>query len=987
MRTHALRRALSPALLAAAFALVWLWPATAQAGTYDVSSCTSSSSVNGWSVYGSASFQEGIACPSNGDLVHRGFAVANAPNIGTIGSSGGGLRFKAPAGTSLVGIGAGLRVQRMDSSYWLGLIGASGQLLFGYWANDGSAVPASSYTPNAWFSLNHESDVHLEVGCSGLCDTSVTGSPGYRAWAQAFDPMTIRIEDTGAPTVSVTGGSLLGGSYATGTQAITYDASDASGIRVTRLYVDGTKVREDVRSCNFEQPVPCSNLTGGSYSVDTTALSDGAHNVKVETVDAAGNASAQSRTVTVDNHAPSAPAVSVTGGEGWRSSNGFSVSWAIPTGQVAPVVKARYQICRTDQPSDCQPAGVQNGSDITSLSGLTVPGEGDHTLTIWLEDAAGNASVTNASAPVHLRYDASAPARVSDLSVAGGAAWRPTNSFDLSWANPPGQVAPITSVRYRLCVDSGGDCSTGEQAGSAGISSLSGVRVPGPGAYTLTLWVGDDAGNSDPAAASAAVPLRFDDTDPGEATPETSNGWLNARDVVDGYDETIRDALSPPSGIAGFAVTTDGSEPGDVPNTGTDGVIHLTDLPDGAVTVKARAISNSGVASSHVGSGVLSVDTTAPDVNALGTPDGDAWQAGPVTVEVRGSDALSGMDQGHVSYSVDGGPVQTVAGGSARVTVADDGEHTVSYSGSDAAGNRADERSVTFRVDSGKPGAAQPGSSEGWVTSSGSYLEHVALGDDEALPLSGLAGFSVTTDGSTPDESADIGADGVLAINDLADGVTVVKARAVSGSGVASDAVGTGTIKVDRTAPGLVLERPDVGSPLTLVARASDSTSGVGTASLAYRSDDSQEWRRIPGELHDNVVRAKVDQVPAGTYAVRAVATDVAGNETVVTRFVDGGEATVTVESPVETVAGPTAPAPPSAPSAQAPPAKPVTRAAPVRCTATSKRSKHHKRSHRRKHPKAHHTACARPHHKGGEKHRRRHLGAKTHKPARRTAG
>src|SRR6185312_9063357 len=93
MRTHALRRALSPALLAAAFALVWLWPATAQAGTYDVSSCTSSSSVNGWSVYGSASFQEGIACPSNGDLVHRGLAVANAPNIGTIGSSGGGLRF------------------------------------------------------------------------------------------------------------------------------------------------------------------------------------------------------------------------------------------------------------------------------------------------------------------------------------------------------------------------------------------------------------------------------------------------------------------------------------------------------------------------------------------------------------------------------------------------------------------------------------------------------------------------------------------------------------------------------------------------------------------------------------------------------------------------------------------------------------------------------------------------------------------------------
>jgi uncharacterized protein (DUF2141 family) len=983
MRTLALRRA----LLAAAFALVWLWPATAQAGTYDITSCNGDGTAAGWTSYGGSSYARGITCPSNGDLNSRGLGAADMPNVGVLGYSNGGLMFQAPAGTSLAGVGGALRMQRWDASYWLGLITGSGQNLYGWWANDGTPAQVAAYSAHAWFPLNHESNVHLEVGCSSSCDTTPVGSSSYRAWAQMFDPITIRIEDDVAPVETLNGGGLLSNPYGTGVQTVTFGATDASGIRVTRLYVDGTKVRDDPRSCNFEQPVPCSNLSGGSYAVDTTTLADGAHTVKVETVDAAGNASSQSRTVTVDNHAPAAPILSVSGGDGWRSSNAFSVSWANPAGQAAPVAKAHYQLCREDEPSDCQAAGVQSGTDISSLSGLVVRDEGDYTLTVWLEDAAGNATATNASAPVHLRYDASAPAGVSDLRVAGGEGWRSTNSFDVSWTNPAGQVAPITSVGYRLCGNSGGGCTTGERTGSAGISSLNGVRVPDPGVYTLTLWVGDEAGNSDPARASAAVDLRFDDTDPGEANPEASGGWLNAADVADGYDETIRNAGSPPSGIAGYAVTTDGSDPGDVPNTGPDGLLHIADVREGAVTVKARTISNSGVASSHVGSAVLSVDTTAPDVEALGAPDPDAWWPHSVSLDLRASDALSGMDGGRVEYRVDDGDRVVVAGGTAAITVAAEGSHTVRYSAIDAAGNRADERVVSFRIDGGKPGAAEVGSSDSWVTSPGPYIEHLALADGEALPLSGLAGFSVTTDGSTPDDSAEIGADGLLALDDLPDGVTIVKARAVSGAGLASDAIGTGTIKVDRTAPELVLERPGSGSTLTLVAKASDTTSGVASASLEYRSGDSQEWQRMPGELRDDVLRGKLDQAPAGTYAVRAVATDVAGNRTVVTRFADGGLAAVTVEPPVEQVSGPSPPAPPSVPSAQASPAKPIPPAARVRCTAKSKRPKHHKRSHRHKHRKAHHAACARPHHKGGEKHRRRHLRGKTHKPARRTAG
>jgi hypothetical protein len=1148
-------------------------PGAARAGTYDVTSCNPDGTAAGWSSYGGSSFARGITCPTGGDLNNRGLGAADMPNVGMLGYSAGGLMFQAPAGTSLAGIGGGVRVQRWDSTYWLGLIAGSGQNLYGYWANDGTPAQVSAYTPNRWFPLNHESNVHVEVGCSGWCDTSLAGYAGYRAWAQMFDPITVRIEDDDAPVETVTGGGLVTNAYATGTQAVTFGATDASGIRSTHLYVDGAKLRDDVRGCNFEQPVPCSNLSAGSYSLDTTTLADGSHGVKVETVDSAGNAAAQIRPISVDNRAPAAPVVSVTGGEGWRSSNSFAVSWTTPDVQVAPVVKARYQICRADQPAVCQPAGVQSGTNIGWLSGLSVPSEGDYTVTVWLEDAAGNTSASSASAPVHLRYDASAPARVSDLRLAGGESWRPKNAFDLTWDNPTGQLAPITSAHYRLC-DASGQCTAGTQNGAAGMSSLSGLRVPAAGSYTLTLWVGDEAGNSNPASASDAVALRFDDTDPGQAEPQPSNGWLNAADVAGGYDETIRDAVSPPSGIAGFAMTIDGSEPGRTPDSGPEGLVHIPELPEGTVAVKARAISNSGIASSRVGSAVLLVDKTAPRLDVSEAPDPDKWQPRPVTLGINAEDELSGMDSGHITYSVDGGPERTVAGRAASVTVGDDGEHTVAYAATDAAGNssaehrlsfkldttppadaalsdpgrwlnatsavdyaqhvglspnaraplsgvagysfttdgsfpdetieasgdtlhlgalaegttvvkaravsgsglasehetavalrvdrtppevrlrglsdadrwepaavrmtvsgsdelsgmdgghveygvdggdwkvvpggsadievrgdgthtvryrgvdtagnRTDEQVGHFKIDGEKPGMAVPASSDGWVPDPGSYAERIGLGDGEVLPPSGLAGFSIAIDGSTPDETADVGPDGVLALDDLVDGVTVVKARAVSGAGIASDAVGSGMIKVDRTAPVVAIHSPDASSPDSLVADVSDATSGVESSRLELRSEGASEWIDVPSELNAGRMSATLDRVGAATYAVRVTAVDAAGNKTVATAFANGDPATVTVGRPPAAEHGSETSPVTGAQGAVAAP-RPGVAPSPHRCLVKRhKRTKHHSRHGRKAKVRR---PCGHSRHNGGEKHRRRHLGGKTHNRTRGTAG
>src|SRR5204862_5606389 len=112
------------------------------------------------------------------------------------------------------------------------------------------------------------------------------------------------------------------------------------------------------------------------------------------------------------------------------------------------------------------------------------------------------------------------------------------NSFDLSWTNPDGQLAPIAAADYELC-DAAGNCASGTASGR-GLESLSDVAVTAAGDYTLKLKLVDDAGNV--GTSSAPVHLRFDDGEPGAPRPRASQRWLNASDVADGYDELIEPA-------------------------------------------------------------------------------------------------------------------------------------------------------------------------------------------------------------------------------------------------------------------------------------------------------------------------------------------------------------------------------------------------------------------------------------------------------------
>ena len=80
--------------------------------------------------------------------------------------------------------------------------------------------------------------------------------------------------------------------------------------------------------------------------------------------------------------------------------------------------------------------------------------------------------------------------------------------IEVRWNNPPQNAAPIAGADYRLCPVAAGSspCLTGTQNGN-GLLEIKDFAVPGPGDWTLAVWLRDAAGNSRPETSPPPVHL------------------------------------------------------------------------------------------------------------------------------------------------------------------------------------------------------------------------------------------------------------------------------------------------------------------------------------------------------------------------------------------------------------------------------------------------------------------------------------------------
>ncbi len=465
---------------------------------------------------------------------------------------------------------------------------------------------------------------------------------------------------SGAPTTAPNGNGWYNGDV-----SIAWTASDAlSGL------ANGT-------------PADSTITTEGTGLTASTSVSDKAGNTT----------NTQSKPVRIDRTAPT------------TSLSGTSNSWT--NDDVTVQLAAEDNLSGVDSTSYSVDGGAaQTGSSFTLSS------EGDHTVTYFSTDKAGNAE---AAQTAHVRIDKSAPTighSFAPLSYQDGA-WTNqdvTVTFDCadSGSGVESCTAPVTKTTEGehsvtgTATDAAGNSATDTATvridKSAPTITGSADRAPNDAGWydddvTVSFQVGDRLSGVASAPGATVLGEGADQSVTGTATDAAGN---SASDTVSGInvDKTA------PILTASF---TDGWHTGDVSVDWTcaDVLSGVADEPaDDVVTGEGDNLSSTATCADRAGNTVsetvtgIKIDRTAPSTTvSVPAPLESGWYAGPVDVTLTGYDALSGIDT--TFYTVDGGDVQTYDG---TFSFGVKGKHTLVYWSVDIAGNVEDSSANSLDI-------------------------------------------------------------------------------------------------------------------------------------------------------------------------------------------------------------------------------------------------------------------------------------------------
>ena len=312
-----------------------------------------------------------------------------------------------------------------------------------------------------------------------------------------------------------------------------------------RPFVDFTLTATD--------PAPGSGVAGTSYRIDGGAwqsyggapvsiATQGDHLVTFGSVDNAGNPGPTGTArIAIDNVSPATAValspVSPNGSNGWRRT---------PTSFTLSATDATSGVASTSYRIDGGPVALATGGAVA------IP-EGQHTLTYWSEDVAGNPEPPVVTPTI--KVDTLAPSTTiatTPASPDGDNGWFRQSSVSFT-LNGTDATSGIASRHYTI--DGG---TTQAYTGP--------VTIATPGAHVVTYWSVDVAGNVEVAGTTnvkidAVAPTTVITSVP--AGPDGSNGWFKRSSVT--FTLAATDATS---GVASTVYTVDGGAPHDVRRRG-----------------------------------------------------------------------------------------------------------------------------------------------------------------------------------------------------------------------------------------------------------------------------------------------------------------------------------------------------------------------------------------------------------------------------------
>jgi hypothetical protein len=412
-----------------------------------------------------------------------------------------------------------------------------------------------------------------------------------------------------------------------------------------------------------------------------------------------------------------------------------------------------------------------------------ITGEGEHTLSVRVQDLAGNWSAwTHHQITVVLGLDTIAP---TDETVIP-AAWQLVAYTVTVKAVDDEDGKGIDHVQWRY-----GDNKTGQGA------SGSQFTITEDGEHEIETRAIDKAGNASPWKRQT---LRLDTTQPTETTVMPGR-WTNQNTF------TLR-ATDATSGLANLEYKIDNG----APISAADGT--TVTLPgDGTYRISHRALDNAGQSSGWK-IDEFTIDTVAPVNTSAAAPT--LWLRTALALPLTGTDNASGVDR--AEWRVSGGSTQT--GSTTAVTT--EGTQTLETRIVDKAGNVSAWRSETIRIDRTKPVNTTPHPAAPWTRTS--YTTTVTGTD--ASPGSGVARVEHKLDSGSPVASA--------GVSITTEGRHKLYTRVVDNAGNESD-WREDTIGIDKTVPTLSVDCGQASwrnTPATCAVTAEGGLSGLPTLTV-----------------------------------------------------------------------------------------------------------------------------------------------------------
>ncbi len=623
---------------------------------------------------------------------------------------------------------------------------------------------------------------------------------------------------------------------------------------------------------------PTALLDGVAFTSGTLVSIEDSHLLQVSASDRAGNVATVDLVFTIDR---TPPVISVSGIEEGAQRNG-------------PVTIAYA----ADEPHPGTLSAKLDDADFAS--GSTVSAPGPHTLIVSARDEAGN----EASQTVHFLIDLTLP----EIQVGGVA--------DGDFKNAP--VRPTfgaTDEHLREVT-----------ATLDGPAFQSGDEVSAPGEHALVITATDVAGN----VATRTVTFTLDFTAPEVAITGATEGEYRKNAAQISYqasDEHLGEVSATADSVSftgQVAVTADG--PHAIVVVAFDRAGNRTERTLGfTIDSIAPEVAVSGVTAGHLGNQALAPTFSATDANLASVTaklDTVDFESG-TTVSTDGDHQLvvtavdKAGNEGHLTVPftldfhkpeitvtgvVDGerrntaadvqfsatdahlGPVTATLGGVAFTggVVSEPGTYQLVVTAKDLAGNE-DSKQVGFTIDQQPPAISVIAPSAGFATSASETELVVAVTDD------GPVG-TVTVGGSALALGPDGKYRGSLA---LTEGVNLFEVSALDSAGNGA----TASVEVirDSAPPALSVATPQEGA---FIGGTTAEVTGTVSDATALTLTVGGQSATIAG---DGSFTAQVALQP-GANALEIVATDLAGNQTPITRNVRAN-----ANPPALTVTEPTA--------------------------------------------------------------------------------